>query len=266
MFQLQYSIANAQIQMWWCLCKFSKCYLFHSNMLILLTKGQGKWLDCSLRSFFLHPSSWPRCHLPVLLNPSPYLHSAAFPHHPLTAFLAPSERVPSPTVSPWLHPWGRTPPWYPLFILSLHTFPFACCLPQPLPQQDLSFKDLYLSPFLCHFSTSNQVKLLWCFRACMSSCSQRSHWLNTIRWVSVCATHTGYLDIIPYFFLRSTLRAKDCMKTVTAEQQIHSDRKVQSTWWVRPTNLQAVVVCTKTGSGTLFKDKVKRILEPMLDL
>lgn len=33
--------------------------------------------------------------------------------------------------------------------------------------------------------------------------------------------------------------------------------KVQSTWWVRPTNLQAVVVCTKTGSGTLFKDKVK---------
>lgn len=47
------------------------------------------------------------------------------------------------------------------------------------------------------------------------------------------------------------------MKTVAAEQQIHSDRKVQSTWWVRPTNLQAVVVCTKTVSGTLFKDKVK---------
>lgn len=172
MFQLQYSIANAQIQMWGCLCKFSKCYLFHSNMLILQMKGQGKWLDCSLRSFFLHPSSWPRCHLPVLLNPSPYLHSAAFPHHPLTALLAPSERVPSPTVSPWLHPWGRTPALVPLFILSFHTFPFACCLLQPLPQQDLSFKDLYLSPFLFHFSTSNQVKLLWCFRACVGSCSQ----------------------------------------------------------------------------------------------
>lgn len=172
MFQLQYSIANAQIQMWGCLCKFSKCYLFHSNMLILQMKGQGKWLDCSLRSFFLHPSSWPRCHLPVLLNPSPYLHSAAFPHHPLTALLAPSERVPSPTVSPWLHPWGRTPalvpPLHPLIAhLPLRLLPPAApTTAGPQLQRPVSF------PLPISLLPSNQVKLLWCFRACMGSCSQ----------------------------------------------------------------------------------------------
>lgn len=50
-------------------------------MLIYPVRGQGKWLYCSLRSLFLYPSHWLRCHALVLWKPSPYLrlHSPAVP-------------------------------------------------------------------------------------------------------------------------------------------------------------------------------------------
>lgn len=129
-------------------------------MLMLLVKGQGKWLGCSLRSLFLHPSSWPRCHLPVLLNPSPYLHSAAFPHHLLTALLAPSERVPSTAdrlqqshhgyIPGAEHQPALVPPLHPL-ISHLHPLlPAAPTTAGPQLQRPVSFplpiSLLYLKP------------------------------------------------------------------------------------------------------------------------
>lgn len=52
--------------------------------------------------------------------------------------------------------------------------------------------------------------------------------------IFVYATHPRYLDVIPYPFLKSTLRAKAYMKTV--KQQIHSNMKLESTCQVRPSN------------------------------
>lgn len=125
---------------------------------------RGKWLNSSLKSLFLHPSSWLRPHPLVLLNPTPYpqLHSLC---HPPTAFLTPSEQVPNPahrfpSLSPQSHPCGRTPaPLLPPHPLTPHLhlcLLASCSLHYMSLQQHLSFKAPCLFPFLSHFPTSNQ--------------------------------------------------------------------------------------------------------------
>lgn len=188
------------------LCKF--WVLLYNNMLIHLVRGQGKWLDCSLRSLFLYPSPWLRCYALVLWKPSPYLqlHAPAIPLQHSSLFCCWSY--------PRLHhgyiPVVENKPQCSLFTILFHTF--NSCLLQPLPLILTLCNQLQTSVFfplstpLLHLKL--EVELLWCFRAGVGFSSQRNKWLNAVQWVSVCDTHPRYLDITPYFFPKKNTEGK----------------------------------------------------------
>lgn len=171
---------------------------------------RAKWQNSSLKPLFLHPSCWLPPHSLVLLIPAPCLQLNSLCHPP-TAFLTPSEQLPSPAprfpgLSPRSHPWGRTPaPLLPPHPLTPHLclcLLLSCSPGYASPQQDPSFQALSFPLPVSLFHLKSGAAFPWGFIACVGSCLQRSKWLNTVPWVSLCVQHTPgtWMSFLPPFW------------------------------------------------------------------
>lgn len=148
----------------------------------------------------------------VPLNPILYLQTPSLCHPP-TAFLTPSEQVPSaahrfPSLSPQSHPCGKTPaPLLPPHPLTPHLqlcLLVSCSPCYMSPQQDLSFKALYPFPFLSHFFTSNQKQ---------NSCGPSEH-----AWALAYKGPSGLTVLCGYPHVCNTSKVPGCRSLPFSEE------------------------------------------------